>query len=266
MAKLTRDPPMTILPVPPLPAPAPGAPPALPGSLHFHIGYPERPQPAQPAPALAPAAKVDPDPPIKSRPIPVGDPHKRAKDNVEKWRMDQQAAAAAALAEAKAAEQKELFKGKEKEQDELNEVNIVNIPSVLPEAKVPTILGIARPHPLLWVCLALSVLALVLGVPKGTLPTITGRHKALRVSSYAITLFSPFAILSIKSVLRRKPGSRKAPGRTVRPPILFVLAPPSASGADHNPGANRLQRSRRSSGRFNSKLEVLDCPLREQLW
>ena len=41
---------------------------------------------------------------------------------------------------------------------------------------------IAKPHPLLWLCLALSLLALVLEVPKGSLPTFTGRHKALRVS------------------------------------------------------------------------------------
>ena len=41
---------------------------------------------------------------------------------------------------------------------------------------------ITKPHPLLWLCLALSILALVLEVPKGTLPTITGRHRALRVS------------------------------------------------------------------------------------
>lgn len=40
----------------------------------------------------------------------------------------------------------------------------------------------AKPHPLLWLCLALSLLALVLEVPKGSLPTLTGRHKALRVS------------------------------------------------------------------------------------
>lgn len=39
-----------------------------------------------------------------------------------------------------------------------------------------------KPHPLLWVCLGLSILALVLEVPKGSLPTLTGRHRALRVS------------------------------------------------------------------------------------
>jgi len=40
-----------------------------------------------------------------------------------------------------------------------------------------------RPHPLLWITLGISILALVLGVPKGSLPTLTGRHKALRVST-----------------------------------------------------------------------------------
>ncbi|KAK8864348.1 hypothetical protein IAR55_001595 [Kwoniella newhampshirensis] len=37
-----------------------------------------------------------------------------------------------------------------------------------------------RPHPLLWLSLLLSLVALVLEVPKGSLPTLTGRHKALR--------------------------------------------------------------------------------------
>lgn len=41
---------------------------------------------------------------------------------------------------------------------------------------------VARPHPLLWISLLLSVMALVLEVPKGSLPTLTGRHKTLRVS------------------------------------------------------------------------------------
>ena len=39
----------------------------------------------------------------------------------------------------------------------------------------------ARPHPLLWITLGLSLIALVLEVPKGSLPTLTGRHKHLRV-------------------------------------------------------------------------------------
>ncbi|KAK4684533.1 hypothetical protein P7C73_g5639, partial [Tremellales sp. Uapishka_1] len=38
----------------------------------------------------------------------------------------------------------------------------------------------SRPHPLLWISLFLSLLALILEVPKGSLPTLTGRHKALR--------------------------------------------------------------------------------------
>nr|XP_031863211.1 uncharacterized protein CI109_001083 [Kwoniella shandongensis]KAA5530283.1 hypothetical protein CI109_001083 [Kwoniella shandongensis] len=37
-----------------------------------------------------------------------------------------------------------------------------------------------KPHPLLWLSLILSITALVLQVPKGSLPTLTGRHKALR--------------------------------------------------------------------------------------
>lgn len=56
-----------------------------------------------------------------------------------------------------------------------------------PEAKVvvPAVVQQVwerRPHPLLWVTLGLSLVALVLGVPKGSLPTVTGRHKVLRVS------------------------------------------------------------------------------------
>lgn len=39
-----------------------------------------------------------------------------------------------------------------------------------------------RPHPLLWMTFALSIIALVLEVPKGSLPTLTGRHRQLRVS------------------------------------------------------------------------------------
>ncbi|WWC89411.1 uncharacterized protein L201_004335 [Kwoniella dendrophila CBS 6074] len=39
---------------------------------------------------------------------------------------------------------------------------------------------ITKPHPLLWLSLVLSLIALVLEVPKGSLPTLTGRHKALR--------------------------------------------------------------------------------------
>jgi hypothetical protein len=42
---------------------------------------------------------------------------------------------------------------------------------------------LARPHPLLWITLALSIIALVLEVPKGSLPTLTGRHRQLRVSA-----------------------------------------------------------------------------------
>lgn len=40
--------------------------------------------------------------------------------------------------------------------------------------------GIKALHPLIWFSLALSLLALVLSVPKGALPTLTGRH-SLRV-------------------------------------------------------------------------------------
>jgi len=46
-----------------------------------------------------------------------------------------------------------------------------------------------RPHPLLWITLGLSLIALVLEVPKGSLPTLTGRHRQLRVrpSSHVYT-------------------------------------------------------------------------------
>lgn len=46
----------------------------------------------------------------------------------------------------------------------------------------------ARPHPLLWITLGLSLIALVLEVPKGSLPTLTGRHKHLRVRSLLISI------------------------------------------------------------------------------
>ncbi|ODN82143.1 hypothetical protein L202_02443 [Cryptococcus amylolentus CBS 6039] len=43
-----------------------------------------------------------------------------------------------------------------------------------------------KPHPLLWIILAISVLALVLEVPKGSLPTFSGRHKALRAQEKVV--------------------------------------------------------------------------------
>ncbi|ORY34078.1 hypothetical protein BCR39DRAFT_592642 [Naematelia encephala] len=36
------------------------------------------------------------------------------------------------------------------------------------------------PHPLIWVCMIISLGTLLFTVPKGSLPTLTGRHKALR--------------------------------------------------------------------------------------
>ncbi|GMK56704.1 hypothetical protein CspeluHIS016_0305440 [Cutaneotrichosporon spelunceum] len=45
---------------------------------------------------------------------------------------------------------------------------------------------IERPHPLLWIALALSCLAIILGIPKGTLPTVTGRHKELRTQELLV--------------------------------------------------------------------------------
>lgn len=50
-----------------------------------------------------------------------------------------------------------------------------------------------KPHPLLWITLGLSILAVILGVPKGSLPTLTGRHKTLRVSCLCCLLFALFA-------------------------------------------------------------------------
>ncbi|WWD02886.1 hypothetical protein V865_000928 [Kwoniella europaea PYCC6329] len=46
---------------------------------------------------------------------------------------------------------------------------------------------ITKPHPLLWVSLILSLVALVLEVPKGSLPTLTGRHKALRAQEKLVS-------------------------------------------------------------------------------
>ncbi|BEI79889.1 hypothetical protein CcaverHIS002_0104180 [Cutaneotrichosporon cavernicola] len=45
---------------------------------------------------------------------------------------------------------------------------------------------VERPHPLLWVALAFSTLAILLGVPKGTFPTVTGRHKELRTQELLV--------------------------------------------------------------------------------
>lgn len=60
----------------------------------------------------------------------------------------------------------------------------VAAPLPLPPPPPPPPAAHRRPHPLLWVTLAISVLALVLGVPKGSIPTFTGRHRALRVSRW----------------------------------------------------------------------------------
>lgn len=62
----------------------------------------------------------------------------------------------------------------------------INVPSISHRKSHSIKIGpfrFAKPHPLLWVCLFLSVLALVLEVPRGSLPTLTGRHKSLRVST-----------------------------------------------------------------------------------
>ncbi|WWC61784.1 uncharacterized protein I303_104369 [Kwoniella dejecticola CBS 10117] len=46
---------------------------------------------------------------------------------------------------------------------------------------------LTKPHPLLWLSLILSVIALVLEVPKGSLPTLTGRHRALRTQEKLVS-------------------------------------------------------------------------------
>ena len=181
MPKLTADPLMTILPITHLPAPRPnGA--IFPGSLHFHIGYPHEARPP-PAPAQS-MPTVDAAPSAKTSPKVVGHPHKRAKEIVEKWRTDQQAAIAA-VDVAKV----EGEKDNKRHQVGVKEADITNIRAKKPQPQATkTIPAAHRPHPLLWVCLALSILALALGVSKGTLPTIMGRHKALRLSRYFASL------------------------------------------------------------------------------
>ena len=55
----------------------------------------------------------------------------------------------------------------------------------LETAPVPSFAQVfKKPHPLLWLSLLISLTALILGVPKGSLPTLTGRHKELRVSKH----------------------------------------------------------------------------------
>ncbi|TXT08246.1 uncharacterized protein COLE_05170 [Cutaneotrichosporon oleaginosum] len=46
--------------------------------------------------------------------------------------------------------------------------------------------GLEKPHALLWLSLALSTLAIILGVPKGSLPTVTGRHRELRAQELLV--------------------------------------------------------------------------------
>lgn len=83
-----------------------------------------------------------------------------------------------APAPKKAKEPKE--NGTKKEPKEVKREEVKVLPPVVPT--VVQQVWERRPHPLLWVTLGLSIVTLVLGVPKGSLPTVTGRHKALRVS------------------------------------------------------------------------------------
>ncbi|WRT66278.1 uncharacterized protein IL334_003231 [Kwoniella shivajii] len=70
----------------------------------------------------------------------------------------------------------------------------VNVTALSNEDQIPKGNGskigpfrITKPHPLLWVSLILSFIALVLEVPKGSLPTLTGRHKALRTQERLVS-------------------------------------------------------------------------------
>ncbi|KAL7421702.1 hypothetical protein Q5752_003472 [Cryptotrichosporon argae] len=83
-----------------------------------------------------------------------------------------------------------------------------------------------RPHPLLWVTLGMSLLALVLQVPKGSLPTLTGRHRALRAQERLVA--EKLALLTQLSTF-------------LPPPLSALVAPPHgyAHGVAHagGPGA-----------------------------
>lgn len=87
-----------------------------------------------------------------------------------------------------------------------------NIPTVSTDHEQMGRRMTARPHPLLWVSLILSLVALVMEVPKGSLPTLTGRHRALRVNS---TLISGRAL--IKDRLD-PPSALRLPAATAFPP------------------------------------------------
>ncbi|RSH87467.1 hypothetical protein EHS25_003377 [Saitozyma podzolica] len=82
---------------------------------------------------------------------------------------------------------------------------------------------VGKPHPLLWISLLLSVMALVLEVPKGSLPTLTGRHKTLRTQERLVA--EKLTLLTQLSTFLPPPLSRLvAPINPADPTSSAVLA------------------------------------------
>lgn len=102
-----------------------------------------------------------------------------------------------------------------------------------------------RPHPLLWITLGLSLIALVLEVPKGSLPTLTGRHRHLRVrpSSHVCTPI-------VKDELTRQTQEKLVQERLhlltrlstfLPPPLAHIIDPhPSSIPQKLHPTPNNL--------------------------
>lgn len=90
-------------------------------------------------------------------------------------------ATARSLTPPAAAPQKKKEREREAKEDSSKKPAVVIVAAPEPTPPAPW-WNFGAPHPLLWVTLGLSILAVVLGVPKGTLPTLTGRHRVLRVS------------------------------------------------------------------------------------
>ncbi|TXT15569.1 hypothetical protein VHUM_00072 [Vanrija humicola] len=96
------------------------------------------------------------------------------------------AATARSITPPAAPKKKDKEPREDKDKDRAKPAAAVPTPAPAPAPAPAAWGGFSAPHPLLWVTLCLSILAIVLGVPKGSLPTITGRHRVLRAQEIQV--------------------------------------------------------------------------------
>ena len=106
-----------------------------------------------------------------------------------------------------------------------------------------------RPHPLLWICFFLSLLAVVLEFPKGSFPTFTGRHKALRVSFPAKRSATEADLIAPRE-------ARIGASRFAQSALDFPAASPSPTGRPGQPFLDSL--ARRRWGQLSAQPEILE--------